>query len=158
MKILVATDGTDFSRAAVDKCCEIANQLTSAEIKVISVYEPRHSIAAEPFAVSAEFYANMDKLSKEQADEWINDALKIMRAKCGEAKVEFSGVVELGKPSQAIVETASSWDADLIVMGSHGRGFLERLTLGSVSNAVVHQAPCSVLIVKAAQTARATTA
>jgi nucleotide-binding universal stress UspA family protein len=158
MKILVATDGTDFSRAAIDKCCEIVNELTSAEVKVISVYEPRHSIAAEPFAVSAEFYANMDKLSKEQADEWVNDALKIMRAKCEEAKVEFSGVVELGKPSQAIVETASSWDADLIVMGSHGRGFWERLTLGSVSNAVVHQAPCSVLIVKAAQTARAATA
>jgi len=48
-----------------------------------------------------------------------------------------------------IVEAAEEWDADMIVVGSHGHGFWGRLALGSVSDAVIHQAPCSVLIAKA---------
>lgn len=148
MKILVATDGSDFSRAAVEKCCEMVNDLPSIEVKVISVYEPHHAIAAEPFAVSAEFYAGLDKLAKERAEGWTNSALELMKANCGEARAEFLSVVEFGKPSESIINAAVEWDADVIVMGSHGRGFWGRLTLGSVSDAVVHHAPCSVLIVK----------
>jgi nucleotide-binding universal stress UspA family protein len=148
MKILVATDGSDFSQAAIEKCCEIVNEQPSTEVKVISVYEPHHAIATEPFAVSAEFYADLDKLAKERAEAWVESALEVMRSKCGEAKVEFSDVVRFGKPAESIIDAATMWDADLIVMGSHGRGFWGRLTLGSVSDAVVHHAPCSVLIVK----------
>lgn len=52
-----------------------------------------------------------------------------------------------GKPGQAIEKIAQSWKADLIVMGSRGRSGLSELVLGSVSNYVMHHAPCSVLIV-----------
>ena len=52
-----------------------------------------------------------------------------------------------GPPDQQIIEKAKEWKADLIVVGSHGRGFWGRL-LGSVSNGVVHHAPCSVLVVR----------
>src|SRR5215213_10982752 len=53
-----------------------------------------------------------------------------------------------GSPEQSIVAEAEDWGADLIVVGSHGYGFWERMFLGSVSNAVVHHASCSVLVVR----------
>ncbi|MBK8302980.1 MAG: universal stress protein [Chloracidobacterium sp.] len=54
-----------------------------------------------------------------------------------------------GDPGQQLVEIAKAWDADLIVVGSHGRGFWGRL-LGSVSDGVTHHSPCSVLVVRKA--------
>jgi nucleotide-binding universal stress UspA family protein len=62
--------------------------------------------------------------------------------------VKIDTVVELGRPAQGIIQTATDWPADLIVVGSHGYGFWGRLALGSVSAGVVNHAPCSVLVVK----------
>ena len=53
-----------------------------------------------------------------------------------------------GVPAQVIVEEARDWSADLIVVGSHGYGFMKRMLLGSVAGAVVANAPCSVLVVR----------
>ena len=54
-----------------------------------------------------------------------------------------------GIPKDVIVEEAREWGADLIVLGSHGYGFVKRLVLGSVAAAVVAAAPCSVQVVRA---------
>jgi nucleotide-binding universal stress UspA family protein len=54
----------------------------------------------------------------------------------------------LGDPRSALVETAKEEDADLVVVGSHGRTGLGKLLLGSVASHVVSHAPCSVLVVK----------
>jgi len=54
----------------------------------------------------------------------------------------------MGAPSRMIIESATNWGADLIVVGSHGRGFWGRVMLGSVSDAILHHAPCSVLVVR----------
>lgn len=56
--------------------------------------------------------------------------------------------VRAGAPDQVILEIAKEWKPDLIVVGSHGRGFWGRLTLGSVSDSIIHHAPCSVLVVR----------
>ena len=148
MKILIATDGSEFSRTAIERGCQIANEQQQAEIKVIAVYEPLAPIATEPFAVSSAYHANLNKLGKQQAETWAQDAVDLINSNCDGSKVAVSSTIELGKPARSIVDTAASWGADLIVMGSHGRGFWGRLTLGSVSDAVVHHAPCSVLIAK----------
>jgi nucleotide-binding universal stress UspA family protein len=60
-------------------------------------------------------------------------------------QAEFSQ--SAGDPPQAICTLAKSWGADLIVVGSHGRKGLGELLLGSVSNYVMHHAPCSVLVI-----------
>ncbi|MBP9602781.1 MAG: universal stress protein, partial [Chromatiaceae bacterium] len=52
-----------------------------------------------------------------------------------------------GRPDQVVVETANNRQADLIVVGSHGRGGISRLLLGSVSESIMGQAQCPVLIV-----------
>jgi nucleotide-binding universal stress UspA family protein len=62
---------------------------------------------------------------------------------------EVYRVLQEGSPTEEILRTAEEVQADLIVMGTHGRTGLERLLLGSVAEAVLRQAPCPVLTVKA---------
>jgi len=57
--------------------------------------------------------------------------------------------LESGKPVSKMIEVAKNWSADLIVMGSHGRGKIHGLFLGSVSQEVLHHAPCPVLVIRA---------
>jgi nucleotide-binding universal stress UspA family protein len=54
----------------------------------------------------------------------------------------------VGKPASEIVKSAKEWPADVIVIGSHGRSVLERVLLGSVAEAVLRHAPCSVLVIR----------
>jgi nucleotide-binding universal stress UspA family protein len=58
--------------------------------------------------------------------------------------------VEIGDAGGTICRIASELGVDVIVVGSHGRGAIERMLLGSVSTQVVHHAPCPVLVVRAA--------
>ncbi len=53
----------------------------------------------------------------------------------------------LGEPAEGLVWAAKNVDADLIAVGTHSRGPLGRLVIGSVATAVLHNAPCSVLVV-----------
>ena len=55
---------------------------------------------------------------------------------------------EVGEPGAQICELARAWQADLIIVGRRGRTGLEEILLGSVSNYVVHHAPCSVLVIQ----------
>jgi len=54
-----------------------------------------------------------------------------------------------GVPAEEIVKAAEEWSADLVVIGSHGRGALGRVLLGSVAESVMRHAPCPVLVVRA---------
>ena len=142
MKLLVATDGSKFSDAAIRTACKFAAD--NAQIRVISVYEMPMAIAGDP-SIGVPVYTQelMDSLC-EVATKTAAKAKDKIRRKCPAAKVSFS--VPLGNPSKEILDEANAWNADLIVMGSHGRGWLGRTFIGSVSDAVVHQAKCSVLV------------
>jgi nucleotide-binding universal stress UspA family protein len=54
----------------------------------------------------------------------------------------------VGKPALEIVKSAKEWPADVIVLGSHGRTGVARVFLGSVAEAVLRHAPCSVLVIR----------
>jgi nucleotide-binding universal stress UspA family protein len=148
MKILVATDGSRFSKAAIDKACEFAKGKENLSFKVVSVYEAQIPMASEPFAISAEYYQRLDDFAKQRAEEAAKEGADFIRKRLPDASTEITTLVELGRPEQIIVEAAERWGADLVVEGSHGYGFWSRLALGSVSDAVLHHAPCSVLVVK----------
>jgi len=60
----------------------------------------------------------------------------------------LTAAVEEGDPKSKILDTARDWDADLIVLGSHGRKGLQHFLMGSVSEAVARHAECSVEIVR----------
>lgn len=151
MKILIATDGSDYSKAAVEECCRIVIRPENANVLIVSAYEDAHPISAEPFALSAEYYQKLVEVVREQSQTFVEEAKNTIRGRFPEAEFEISTELLAGSPAQQIVERAKDWKADLIVVGSHGRGFWGRL-LGSVSDGVVHHAPCSVLVVRKPET------
>ena len=67
------------------------------------------------------------------------------------AGFKAEGVVKKGKVRETILENATEWEADLIVLGSHGRKGVKRFLLGSVAESVARHAPCSVEIVRLLQ-------
>lgn len=148
MKILLATDCSDFSKAAVEACRNIIADPKSASVKIISAVERPMPIAAEPFAISAEYYNEIEKAGSEQAKGCVEQAEREVRSMFPDVSLNLTAEVIDGSPQQVIVGEAENWGADLIVIGSHGYGFWSRVLLGSVSNAVVHHAPCLVLVVK----------
>lgn len=148
MKILIATDGSEYSLKAVEKCCEFLVGGHRPEIRVASVYEAQVPMASEPFAISADYYQRLDELARKRAEAAAEEAREAIMQRCGEGVAELSTQVLFGRPAEMIIEEAGRWGADLIVVGSQGRGFWGRLTLGSVSDAVVHHAPCSVLVAR----------
>ncbi len=73
-----------------------------------------------------------------------------------EAGIQAESAVGDGSPALRLVEAAAAWDADLVVVGSHGRSGLGQLLLGSVARGVLYNAPCAVLIVPQAEETVAT--
>jgi len=145
MKIILGTDGSEFSDAAADKCSEMFGSIDGAQIRVVCAFEEVQVIAAEPFALSPEYYQAMADAARKQAEHFAQTTVERMKDRCEKASVSHE--VLTGKPANCIVEFAKEWNADLIVVGSHGRGFWGRM-LGSVSNGVVNHAPCSVIVVR----------
>lgn len=88
----------------------------------------------------------MERVARERAQEVVAAAA----TKLGNAidpSVTITKEILTVSPKSAILEIADNWKADLIVVGSHGYGALQRFQLGSVSQAVVSHAKCSVEVV-----------
>ena len=149
MKILIATDGSDFSHKAAEKLCDFVRYPAQTVIRVLSVYQAQIPMAAEPFAISGEYFTALDKIAESNAKAAAEETVDLLKEMLPETSVNISTEVDLGRPAELILDAARNWGADLIVVGSHGRGFWGRLTLGSVSDSVVHHAPCSVLVARA---------
>jgi len=147
MKVIIATDGSEYSKAAVEECCRMIIRPEDVEIKIVAAYENVYVVMGEPVAVSADYYQELTKAAANQADIFADEARRIVRERLDGRVKDVSVDVVNGSPEHMIVEIAKEWKANLIVVGSHGRGFWGRL-LGSVSDAVVHHAPCSVLVVR----------
>ena len=148
MKILIATDGSDFSKAAIEKACEILAKGENDLVEVISVSAEVSNPGTEPFAVSIEYIQEMEKIGREQATKFASEAEEIIRGRFADSSVQITTKIVRGSAGRAIIEEAESWGADLIVVGSHGYGFWGRTFLGSTSDKVIHHAHCSVLVVR----------
>lgn len=147
MRILIGTDGSEFSKAAIRECCRMLVVPNNTTIKVVSVFEDSYPIAAEPFALSPEFYQEIVDAAENQANHFAEEGAELIRSCVNGANVEVVTQVLRGSAGHQLIEQAESWKADVIVVGSHGRGFWGRM-LGSVSDAVTHHATCSVLVVR----------
>lgn len=145
MRILIATDGSEFSKAAIQEACSYIMP-GKTEVKIVSVYEDE-PIAIEPHAAAIEYYHLAVDAVRKQAADFLKEAEGGIRHRFPGADVDLTTEILDGPPDREIIEEAGRWNADLIIVGSHGRGFWGRL-LGSVSTGVLHHAPCSVLVVK----------
>jgi len=148
MKILIATDGSNFSEAAVEQVCRMVTKLKDASIKVVSTYEPPLMAAAAPYATPAVYSPALEREMKEVAAQAVSWAESKLREQLPDLNGDLTTEVLRGSPGREIVQQVDEWGADLVVVGSHGYGFWERAVLGSVSHHVVHHAPCSVLVAR----------
>lgn len=146
MKILLATDGSTYSDAAIE---EVAQRPWPAgsEVKIIYVIEPTFPPGAEPWALPPDYFEEIEKETHDRAVATVEGALSKMRAGADKALKLTTSILK-GSPKQLILDEAEAWGADLIVLGSHGYGAWERFLLGSISNAVATHAKCSVEIVR----------
>ena len=88
------------------------------------------------------------KLLEMRAIEEAQDRMKSVTDRLTRINYSSQAKVGMGDPAFAILEQAKASQADIILMGTHGRGGLARFLVGSVSNSVLHQADCPVLIVR----------
>jgi nucleotide-binding universal stress UspA family protein len=148
MKILLAVDGSASSEEAI---AEILRRPwpEQTEVRVITVFEIPIVIGIEPWAAGPRYLDELQSAAASGANSVLESALTKLKSAAGN-RLRFSGEAIQGFAKQVIVEEAERWGADLIVMGSRGLGAWNRLLLGSVSNAVVHHAKCSVQIVRGA--------
>jgi nucleotide-binding universal stress UspA family protein len=138
-RILIAVDDSAFAANAADVGVELAKSQDAA-VGFIHVFDP----AVAPGGTWGVPADKTMALSEQEAKQILGSFRK--RTAIRSEVFEF---LESGKPASKILELAKKWPADLIVMGSHGRGRMQGLLLGSVSQEVLHHAPCPVLVVRA---------
>lgn len=146
MRVLVAVDGSDYSDAALDEVGSRAWPADS-EIRVITAYELPLTPTPETWALPQDYFDKLDRAVRERAES-VKDVAVIRLAKALDPSIKLTGNILPGPPRSIILEEADRWKADLIVIGSHGYGAWQRFLLGSVSQAVVSHAHCSVEVVR----------
>ncbi len=142
MKIIAAIDGSDSSHVALNRLIGM-NLPPDTEIKLLTVLKTEES--ANPLA-SKQKGAEETVQLKEEAETCLLEMIKELQAK--KEAVKFSKEVLVGDAKGKIVEKARIWAADLVIMGSRGRKGMGLIFLGSVSQGVIMQASCPVIVVK----------
>jgi nucleotide-binding universal stress UspA family protein len=145
MRILVSIDGSEFSLAAVEKCCQFIDSSQTAQIKIVSVFE-----VVEPMdiSISPEFSQELETAAREKAEAFAEQSAARIKEYFPDSNLDLTVQVSTGAPDQILIEAAKEWKADLIVIAPHGRGFWGRMLLGSITDSLVHNAPCSVMVVR----------
>lgn len=154
-KILVAIDNREHGEIIVDRAIALA-KLASAKIFLLNVASPFDSRYPNPGYIGVHgFHPTMHSDSIEYyMEHWETlkaeglELLEKFRSQVENAGLEVESRLVIGNPGQMICNFAKHNDIDLIVMGRRGRSGISEILLGSVSNYVVHHAPCSVLTVQ----------
>lgn len=140
--IVVATDGSSSSNAAIRVAAELATQL-SAQLTLVYVFEPVKYALPEGYV----------PYTPEQLTEMTDHFEQMLRA--GSELATSFGATQVetrllqGVPSEEVCDFARRHGADLIVVGTHGRGIVGRVLLGSVAEKIVRTATLPVLTVRA---------
>jgi nucleotide-binding universal stress UspA family protein len=140
MKILLGVDDSKFSEAALQAVIG-QNRPQETEVRVLHVVQP--ITVSGPPQMSARYAPELEDQVKE-SQEFVDRAVQTLRT----AGFKAQSAVEKGDIREKIIDAASEWHADLIVVGSHGRGGLRRFLLGSVAEFVARHARSSVEIVR----------
>lgn len=144
--VLLATDGsptsTQASRTAVGILGRDHRYLALAVVP--PAFVPTASVSpmeSHPTLVDADLE---QQLEQEQAAERAADEDALDQA----LGLTTEHLVEVGEPGPTICEVAEREAVDVIVVGSHGHGLIQRVLMGSVSTHVLHHAPCPVLVIR----------
>lgn len=138
-RVLLGTDLGHTSELATDRAFDLALR-HGADLLVVSVIDPN-----EPSQQHGRVSTRWD-----QVRDGRHEAAQELVARGKAIGVTVSFLVWTGHPGESIVSAAEAESVDLVVVGTHGRGTIGRLLLGSVSEYVVRNAPCPVLVVRPA--------
>lgn len=155
MKLLVPVDGSNASISAVKKALELSRKYNFS-IKLISVVAEKNSeyrrhenawrgVDGSIILESEELEKQLEKKVKENAQRLLNAII---------SKLDFDGIkveteVLLGEPDLRIIEIARNDNIDMIVMSNRGYSKVKRFFVGSVTQKVISESPCPVLVVNA---------
>jgi nucleotide-binding universal stress UspA family protein len=153
-RILVAIDRSDESQHAFQAALAMAKAM-NAQVMFVHVISPAEANYPSPLyavqgtypifdAEDAEFRARQWRTVQEVSTEFLQAQTEV--ATQAGLSAEFTQA--LGDPGEAICSLAQRWNANLIILGRHGYKGLGEMLMGSVSNYVMHHAPCSVLTVQ----------
>ena len=153
-KILVAIDHSIMSRKVFEAGLSLA-QTTGASLMLLHVLSSEEKIYPSPLFIYYgrasqpidEATVNIYQEHWQKMEQSGRELLQSLTEEATQAGVKAEWSQTFGYPGRNICESAQTWSAELILVGSRGLTGLKEMFLGSISNYVTHHAPCSVLIV-----------
>jgi len=146
-RILVAIDGSETSRRALDHALLLAVE-QHAHVRIVHAIEwIEHMATPHPGGHPGDL-ARISESEREDGQRLLADAKA--RVEAAGVETEFAlleGKEPADKTARLLVQDAGKWDADLIVIGTHGRTGLARFVLGSVAESVIRTAQRPVLLI-----------
>jgi nucleotide-binding universal stress UspA family protein len=139
-RILAAVDGSYICSLALQEAFKLANE-TKAKLHLVHVIDNTPAVEG---GLNPEAFHRM---IREDGNDLLRKVAELAAQAGVEADTELLEAIPR-KFSKAIVNEARRWEADLIVMGTHGRIGIARLVLGSVAEGVLHITPVPVLLVR----------
>ena len=144
MKVLIAVDDDAPSREALAFAERLVSERDEVVVLNVTSYAELVPFTGDPFGAGIGAVA-LDPTSLAELDD---RAEKLVERTADEIGAKTDVVVEHGSPGERICATAAEHGIELIILGSHERGAFGRFMHGSVSDYVVHHAPCPVLVVR----------
>jgi nucleotide-binding universal stress UspA family protein len=136
-RVLIATDGSDYTKEAVSQGLHLAKVL-GAEVTALYVVDQTSFVSFPMDSSIVSVYSLLENEGKRAVEDVVRE---------GEAMgVKVTPLIIEGSPTRKIVETSA--DFDLVVLGTLGRSALSKLFMGSVAERVTRYAPCPVLVVR----------
>jgi len=143
--ILVATDGSEPAKEAVEYAAQLAERWGTT-LQILTVVPPPPRVYTDVSVFTVDYNLDYEKAVMAHHLEMLEDTKKSLKAK--HPKLTVSTLVKKGYVPDKILEASEAPDVDLIVVGCRGLGRLTGLFLGSVSNYVVNHCKKPILVVK----------
>lgn len=134
-RVLAAVDSSPAAQPTI-AAAERYAALFGAQLRVMTVLEPVHAVPGAPSYHTAEYYNILEA-------HVIQHVWPFVKAPGAEKFVRY------GSPVDLITKEAAAWEADVVVVGSHGKNSLDRLLMGSVTETLLNHLPTSLLVVPA---------
>ena len=134
-KLMVATDGSDYSESAIREAINLA-KVCSSKLFVVSIV-----------TTNLEFETVVPQVMEKDEKE-AREHLKSVKSRAAKEGIDCDVIVRLSEnPFQDIIALAEKNKVNMIIVGTHGRTGLKRLMMGSVTAKVIGHSPCNVLVV-----------
>lgn len=141
-QVVIGFDFSHSGRAALSRAIALATRAPFHVLHFVCVIDPHSPLPAVPGTTVDYLYA--DRVQSAVADEVEQE----LRAATPGVRVHFNVHARIGKPAEEILQLAREVGADLIIVGSKGLTGVERLVVGSVSERVVREAGCAVMVAR----------